>query len=292
MSVMSIGPLSQSDLPAIWVDGEWRVLSCIPSDDNHDFPNWSDKLNATNFPLQEIDLSWFHNRIMNQGSTSACVGHGAAAGMEIVWKQQGRQAKNFAPFFIYGLINHGMDKGSMISDSLMALKQYGVCPLEDLPPGIMFQKDFPPKAVESANRFKISQAYKCNSFDEICQAINLGFTVPLGLYVGSNFGQLDSEGVAPLPMGGGGGHCVLGCGLKQSQQYGWVIKIQNSWGANWGQGGFAYLQRKHIGNMMPPDAFAIQAAFEDPNNPDNNPVVVQAAPKECSEIVSKDQAVS
>jgi hypothetical protein len=291
MSVMSIGPLSQSDLPAIWVDGEWRVLSCIPSDDNHDFPNWSDKLDAFNFPLAEIDLSWFRNRIMNQGSTSSCVGHGAAAGMEIVWKQQGRKPLQFDPYFVYGLINGGRDQGAMISDSLKALQQFGVCLESDLPQGIMFKKDFPQQAFESAKRFKLSQAYKCNSFEEICQAINVGFTVSLGLYVGSNFGQLDSEGVSPLPMGGGGGHCVLGCGLKQSQRYGWVIKIQNSWGTNWGNGGFSYLRKEHF-TRMHPDAFAIQASFDDPNNPDNPPVVVQAAPKECHEIVSKDQAVS
>jgi hypothetical protein len=266
---MDIGPLSVSNLPAVYFDGIYRVLGCLPSDNNHDFPNFGTVLRgAASFQLKEIDLSWWANRIMDQGQTSGCVGHGCAAGMEIVWRQLGNPPQTFAPFFIYGLVNHGQDQGASISEALVALKQSGAAPLADVPPGQMFQQQFSQQAFNNAKRFRIAQAYKCGSFEEICQAINVGFTVPLGIYVGSNFPQLDSEGVAPLPAGGGGGHCLLGCGLKQSQRYGWVIKVQNSWGQRFGLNGFCYLQKDHFSRMQP-DAFAIQATFDDPQDTDN-----------------------
>ena len=257
-----------NDFPSVFFDGMWRVLAYIPSDNNHDFPKFKSMPQAqSNFELREIDLSWQGNRIMDQGSTSSCVGHGSVAGMEIAWKQVGNQPRNFSPFFTYALINGGSDNGAMISDALKVLKKYGACPLEDMPKGVMYERSIPKSAYDAAARFRISQAYQCEDFDDICQAINLGFSVPLGIYVGSNFSDIDSEGVSPLPRGGGGGHCILGCGLKKSSRYGWLIKIQNSWGRNFGDAGYSYIRKEHF-RGMDPDAFAIQTIFDDPK--DNN----------------------
>src|SRR3989344_3249046 len=167
---MNIGPLSISNLPAVKFDGVWRVLGCIRSDDKHDFVNFGDAIkSAATFELREIDLSPFNNRILDQGSTSACVGHGCASGMEIGWCQAGRPVQYFNPFYIYGWINGGRDGGAMISDALMELKTRGVCKAESLPPGVMFSNQFPADAIEEAKRFRIAQAYKCRTFDEICQ---------------------------------------------------------------------------------------------------------------------------
>ena len=255
-----------SNFPAVFFDGMWRVLAYVPSDNNHAFPKFSSMPQAqSNFELRETDLSWQSNRIMDQGSTSSCVGHGAVAGMEISWKQGGNEAKKFSPFFTYALINGGSDNGAMVSDALKALQKYGACPIEVMPKGIMYERQLPKVTYEDAKRFRISQAYQCDSYDEVCQAINLGFPVPLGIYVGDNFSDVDSEGISPLPRGGGGGHCILGCGLKKSNKYGMVIKIQNSWGSNFGVNGYSYIRKEHFKGMSP-DAFAMQATFDDPKD--------------------------
>lgn len=273
----AIGKQSVSLLPSIKFDGEYRVLGCIPSDDNHDFPMFGSQVfGQAQHELREIDLApVYNNRILNQGSTSACAGFACASGMETVWKQLGNKAQDFTPFFTYGLINNGRDAGAMISHGLMALKRYGACPTGVLPNGVMFQNQFSQEAFKQAMRFRLSLAFKCGNFDEICQAINLGFCCPLGIMVGDNFSNVDNDGVAPLRTSGGGGHAILGLGLKKNPRYGWTIKIQNSWGTRFGINGFAYLRREHF-NLMSPDAFAIQAAFDDPqdtNTEDDVPVV-------------------
>ena len=116
-----------SNFPAVFFDGMWRVLAYVPSDNNHTFPKLSSIPQAqSSFELRETDLSWQGNRIMDQGSTSSCVGHGSVAGMEISWKQGGNEARKFSPFFTYALINGGSDNGAMVSDALKALQKYGM----------------------------------------------------------------------------------------------------------------------------------------------------------------------
>lgn len=272
-----LGPLSVSNLPSILFDGEYRVLGCIPSDDNHDFEDFGSQVfGQAQFDLREIDLApVYKNHIRNQGSTSSCVGQGCASGMELAWKQAGNPPQKFTPYFTYGLINNGRDAGAMISSGLMSLKQHGACQEGILPSGVMYQNQFTQEAFDNAKRFRLALAFKCRNYDEICQAINLGFCCPLGIMVGSNFSQVDSNGVAPLRTSGGGGHCMLGVGLKKHAQYGWLIKVQNSWGTNFGIEGYCYLRREHF-SLMAPDAFAIQAVFDDPQDTktdDDVPVV-------------------
>lgn len=265
--------LSISSLPAVKFDGFYRVLGCIPETEESldSFPLFGSQFAA---PLdqsqwREIDLSWYSPDILDQKATSSCVGHGCCSGMEMCWLQSGRPYQRFNPYFIYGLINGGKDAGAMISDGLKALMQYGVCMREALQAGVMFKNQFPQSAFNNAGRFKLVQAYRCATFEDICSALTLGFVCPLGIMVGQNFSNVDSEGIAPLPNGGGGGHCVLGVSLKKHSRYGWLIKIQNSWGRNFAKSGYCYIHKGHFQSMRP-DAFAMQSIADDPQ--DSTPV--------------------
>lgn len=269
-----IGKLSISHLPSVNFDGTYYVLACLPETEESvkDFPKFGARLAAALDPSQwmEIDLQWYKNPMWDQRMTSSCVGQGITAGMQICYMQSGRSLIEFNPYFAYGLINGGRDAGAMISDGLKALMRYGTCLKNDLEPGIMFQHQFPQKAFENAKRFRLVQAFKCNNFEDICSAITLGFVCPLGIYVDQNFSRLDNEGVAGTPSGGqGGGHCILGMGLKKSSRYGWCIKIQNSWDTRYGINGYAYIHKGHF-QKMNPDAFAIQSIIDDPQ--DNTPI--------------------
>lgn len=271
----AIGKYSISNLPSVNFDGNYYVLACLPETEEsvEAFPPFYTLRAASNLDpsqWQEIDLQWHKNPTWDQSMTSSCVGQGVTAGMQICYMQSGRPLVEFNPYFVYGLINGGRDAGAMISNGLKALIQSGTCPKADLPAGVMFKDQFPQKAFENAKRFKLAQAYKCANFEEICSAITLGFVCPLGIYVDQNFSRFDSEGIAGTPSGmNGGGHCILGMGLKKSSRYGWLIKIQNSWGARFGVSGHAYIHKDHF-QKMNPDAFAIQAVIDDPQ--DNTPV--------------------
>lgn len=260
---MPISFHSISDLPSVEFDGIYRVLGCLPSFDNQ-FPmfGWSNTV-LDESQWQEMDFGHYNPPVKNQGQYSSCVGFSSSTCMEVAWMQSGRPFAGFSPWFIYGTINGGRDAGARISDALLSLKSKGVCPDGGVEPGTIQQNKFPSVAYDDARRFRIFEAYQCGSFEEVCSAITLGFPVALGVKVGTNFAGLDEEGVAPLPKGFGGGHAIAGIGLKRSSKYGWVVKIQNSWGRNFGLGGCCYLRKEHF-SAMHPDAFAIQAIFDDP----------------------------
>jgi len=268
----AIGKHSISNLPAIKHNGNYYVLGCLEEteDSVKDFPLFGSNFAAQLDPSQwqEIDLQWYKNPIWDQGGTSSCTGQSCNSGMQMCYMQSGRPLVPFNPYFTYGMVNDGQDAGAMISDCLRSLMNDGACPYNDLHRGMMFKNQFPQKAFIDAKRFRLQQAYKCSSFEAICSAISLGFVCPLGIYVGQNFSQLDSEGVAATPSRmDGGGHAILGMGLKKSNRYGWLIKIQNSWG-DFGMNGFAYIHKGHF-QKMNPDAFAIQTIMDDPQ--DNTP---------------------
>lgn len=278
----NIGSFAISSLPAVKFDGVYRVLAALesPPEALAAFPRFSQRLGAAPLPDSqwgEIDLSWYANPIWDQGMTSSCVGQAVTAGTQLVNLQMGRPKVEFDPYFTYAWINGGRDAGSFISDALKSLQTNGACLKGDLPSGAMFQNQLTQQAVENGKRFRLSLAYHCKSFEEICSAITLGFVSPLGIYVDDNFSRLDSEGVSGTPMGGqGGGHAILGLGLKKSSRYGWLIKIQNSWGPRFGNKGYSYIHKGHF-QRMHPDAFAIQMMIEDPkdNSPEDEvPVVV------------------
>lgn len=274
-----IGPLSVSDLPALKINGEWRVLGCLKETEEtkNRFPSFGEAIRG-NAPLdpsqwQELDLSFHNLPIKNQSASSSCVGHSAASGMEMCYVQSGRSYKQFSPWFTYALINNGRDAGAYISDALVALQKYGAAEQQVVgPTRLSYKNNLTQAQYDNASKYQLVNAYRCGSYEEICSAISLGFPCVLGIPVGYNFDSIDSEGVTPVPNWVRGGHAVLGVGLKKSSRYGWIIKFQNSWG-NWALNGYAYLQKGSFdGN---PDAFALQMIEVDPNanDPTEIPVV-------------------
>lgn len=273
--------MNTGNLPTVHFDGVDRVLAAIPSPQMAlaAFPKFCNMGVAPLDPSQwqEIDMSWYDNPIWDQGMSSSCVGQATTAGMETVNKQMGRPALEFNPYFVYAFINGGRDAGSMISDALKSLQANGTCLKGDMPNQVAFQNQLPAQAIQNAQRYRLAMAYHCESFEDICSALTLGFVCPLGIYVDNNFVNLDNEGIAGLPAGGqGGGHAILGCGLKKSASHGWLIKIQNSWGPRYGMKGYSYIHKGHF-QKMHPDAFAIQMLIDDPkdNTPEDEvPVVI------------------
>lgn len=251
-----------SDLPAIKFDGVYRVLACRFStpESLEGFPLFRSLMGALpQSRWKEIDLSHFKNPIWDQGTTSACVGMATTAGMQVGRMQSGRSFLEFNPYFVYGLINGGRDNGAMISDGLRALREFGTCVKNALPRGMMYKRQFPQTAFANAKQNRLGQVLRCGNFNEICSAITLGFVCPLGIMVDGNFPRINSEGVSPVASGrGGGGHAILGVGLKKSRRYGWLIKIQNSWGRSFGIKGYSYIHKGHF-RFFGPDAFAVQS---------------------------------
>lgn len=265
-----IGKLSISKLPSVYFDGCYRVLGCLPSDKTMFAKFFQVQSILPSSQWQEIDLQFYNIPVLDQNASSSCVGHAGAVITEYVRAQAGLPFTQLSPWFLYSQIDGGRDAGASISTALQSLQTVGISPDTDVPHGTILKQQITQQAYVDAKNYMAVNAYHCETFEEICTSITLGWPVSIGLYVGNNFSQVDSEGVAPLPNGGGGGHNVVGMGLKKSSRYGWLVKIQNSWGVRFAKQGFAYLQKASL-QYMNPDAFTLQSVL---SNSDNPPVVI------------------
>lgn len=255
--------MSEERLPFLEFDGQNRVFGCLPP--KPDFGGFKASTAISDLIPRN---KWFETpdddfgiRVLDQGSHGSCVGHGSTSAFEMQWLRQGGDPVDFAACFVYGLINHNRDAGAIVSDAIEELEKTGVCTEKFVPPGTIYQRQFPKGAWTEAAKYKVKNSYHVNSFDAICSDILRGRTISHGIMVGANYADLDSNGIAPLPRGGGGGHCQYSYCLKNINGQ-WVIKTGNSWGKRFGMNGFCYLTEKHFDRPGQVDAFSIE--FVDP----------------------------
>lgn len=274
---MSIRYHEDSGHPMIHEGGAWRVLAALPGRMAYaGIQSWdASKPLVPREQWPEFSFKAFTSPVLDQGETSSCVGHASAAAFRRAWCISGQEDHAFNPFWIYGLINGGRDQGAIVGDAVDAMTKYGVAydgPVADgdLPHQLYFPQQLQamPATLAKAKRFRVVECWHLRGpriFDQIGSALALGYVCVSGILVGQNFGQLDAEGVAPLPDTVLGGHALHHLGLKQTRAGAWVIETQNSWSQEWGLSGYCYLQQGAWSGGMS-DAFAILADSVDPQD--------------------------
>ena len=211
-------------------------------------------------------------RILDQGSQGSCTGHMLATMFEHSWLRAGGQPVDFSACFGYGLCNGGSDRGAVVSDLCEVIQTVGICTEKEVPPGMIFRNQFPRNAWTVAAKFKAFKIYRITNFDELCTALMMRWVVGSGVQVGANYADLDSNGVAPLPRGGGGGHARSSHALRHVSGE-WMSLTQNSWGIRYGMNGRCYERERMYGRPGTLDAFAIKCV--NPEAMDNLPPLVK-----------------
>lgn len=223
----------------------------------------------------ECSLKSWNAPVWNQGAFGSCVGQGSATAFTYSWRLSGQPYHEFSPTSIYARINGGRDVGAVVSDGLECLKNYGVALMSQFGQDKIYEAQITPQIARTARRFRVVEAYKISTWDQMGTALLKGMPCVSGIGIGRNFNDLDSDGIAPLPDFLIGGHCMAHIGLVQVAGK-WYIQTQNSWSAGWGKGGFCLLQRGAWDGRygFPFDAFAISSPFDDPDDSSNDPPFV------------------
>lgn len=261
--------------PSIVVDGTTRHLACLPP--REDFGGLPRFAAANNLiprnQWREVDLSPLGVPILDQGQRGSCVGHGSTSAFWFSYLMAGGTVPDggFSPTSLYAQINGGRDAGAIVSDAMEALMTTGVGLMADVPESVIYDRQVPPSAKAKYARFRVADAFHCDTFDAIGSALQLGFPVSFGITLPGNFNDLDAEGVAGRGWGVLGGHCMCAYGTTRLKGGAWAIRVRNSWGTRWGRGGNCLLVEGHFGRDT--DAFAIRADISDPQEPNKPPVV-------------------
>lgn len=199
-----------------------------------------------------VDLTSWAVPVGNQGQIGSCVSW--TVGYAISgWfaRRQGQAGTPYAPLFLYNQITNGQggaSTGTTFYQNLQLEQTGGIVPLSQFPSG-----HYNPAVIPSNTQKAAALDYRITSWNTlyynlsmsaasgqtlIKQALANEKPVALGIKVYQNFYSVSSANPYYSAPSGSflGRHAVA---VLAYDSYG--VKIQNSWGTGWGQGGYAWL---------------------------------------------------
>lgn len=246
-------------------------------------------LAATPFSGQElpkkVDLSANMPPPGNQGNQNSCVGWATAYALKS-YQEKIEERRNFAPngrldakavfspAFIYNQINNGRDGGSTFSDALNLLSNQGAVSLAEMPYSDRdYLKAPPSKVMNSAKRYRIDYWRQVNIRDlkEVKAQLNAGYPVLIGALIDEGFIKAKTGYVWKKQVGQSlGGHAMVLVGYDDAKQ---AFKLINSWGTDWGEKGYGWVDYKFFPKVVR-EGYVAKDAINSPGpniNPNNDP---------------------
>jgi hypothetical protein len=260
---VSIGTLDH--LPQIEINGIPRVLGWVPPTDAQ--PTLMSALpQLPQDAWQEFEFSGVPTVVKDQGSYGACNGHAAASTLELCrWIGIGTaSAIELSAWFVYAKLCGGWDRGSNIGDALVLMQGTGTCLDTYVPHGTINPNRLSTQAKADAQNHKIALGGKLESWDDICNAVQLRRPCNISVTAGRNWSDVDANGVPPVNPGLGNHAVAVGWGMRRTANGDWQIKMQNSWSTKWGVGGYCWLTRAHWETQNGREAYFVEASTVQP----------------------------
>lgn len=222
---------------------------------------------------QSVDLEPEMIPVRDQGQEGSCTsfGHGSNADWRQLQARKGEPGskKNMifhpeefdsaACNFFYGqerLIDgdFSQDGGSYVKTGAQVATQVGFVSERVFPYGETSLYEMPTtqhKVWAAQHRLSTALPINLSDVNAIMAALSSRDPVVFGWVVYSSIQMVGRDGIIPMPSGWNdrpeGGHCTTVFGYKtiNGQLY---FKIRNSWGAEWGANGYAYMPAAYIAN--------------------------------------------
>lgn len=198
----------------------------------------------------------------DQGDLGSCTGNGIARVLQ--FDRIKESLENWTPsrLFIYyferkeeGTIDQ--DAGAQIRDGITAVAKFGAPPESLWPYNVNAFKDMP--TLDAQNEAKKHPAVLYGRVDNsklaIQQCLSSGFPIVFGftVYEGFESDAVAKTGKLNMPKANEkvlGGHCVVAVGYDKSG-----VWCCNSWGTDWGDGGYFHMPWAYITNDNLADDF-------------------------------------
>lgn len=224
----------------------------------------------------------------DQGNLGSCTANAAAFLYDFDEIKQKNQL-DLVPSRLYIYYNTRMmegttstDSGASIRDAIKSMNTYGICREQSWPYIISKFANKPPTAcyTEGKQCKTVAYARVNQSVNDLKTALASGFPVEIGFTVYESFENIGSNGIMPYPKpteSNLGGHAVSLVGYDDTKinaegGKGMFI-VRNSWGPNWGDGGYFYMPYSIITNGMASDFWVVSKITNPP------PSSVVPAPK-------------
>jgi C1A family cysteine protease len=227
-----------------------------------DLPDQRDYLFASVYSVlqnlpQVVDLRTHCPPVYDQGSLGSCTGNAIAAALEYDQIKQNMTPYIPSRLFIYyneRAVEHSIasDAGAMIRDGIKSVSKQGVCPEALWPYDITKFADKPTdECYGEALKFRaISYKRVSRSLVQLkaCLAEGNPFIFGISAYESFESDEVARTGIVPLPASHEnllGGHAILCVGFSDVTQR---FLFRNSWGTEWGDGGYGTLPYTYLLN--------------------------------------------
>jgi C1A family cysteine protease len=242
------------------------------------------------------DLSASFSPVENQGALGSCTANAGVALLEYFERRSSGRYIDASRLFLYKvtrkLLGWTGDSGAQIRTTMGAMVLFGVPPekyweyTDRKDPGSAGERSFdeePP-----AFLYAYAQQYRMLSYvrldppgttpdkilSQIKTMISGGYPSMFGFTVYSSIAQASTNGgKIPLPTSGEnvlGGHAIVVCGYDDNMKIentnvGGVeckgaLMIRNSWGKDWGQGGYGWLPYDYVKKSLAQDWWTLMKA--------------------------------
>ncbi|WP_045469062.1 C1 family peptidase [Winogradskyella sp. PG-2] len=201
----------------------------------------------------EMDLSEYLPPIGNQGRQGSCVSWSTTYYLKSLQKRQSTEppydeATIMSPAYTYNQITEGICESTGITSALSVLKSKGTVTLEEFPyfdDSCSIQPTEVQDILAEENKILDFKALsRENMVNEIKTLINDGKPILISVFLDSEFAKTDDLGLTAYRDHivdfsiEGGCHAMLIVGYDNENN---AFKVVNSWGENWGDDGFVWI---------------------------------------------------
>ncbi|WP_295667594.1 C1 family peptidase [uncultured Mucilaginibacter sp.] len=216
----------------------------------------------------KVDLRPHCPPVYNQGQYNSCTGNAIGGAFEYEMIKQG--ITDFTPARLFIYYNERVAEGDITADSgaqirtgMKIVNTLGVCN-ETLWPyngNDLITKPTDDCYQDVLNNVVTQYLSLSNDLAQLKTCLYNGSPFVMGIILHSSFdnGMVAQTGYASVPAPGElvvGGHAVLAVGYNDKEQY---FIVRNSWGTDWGDGGYFYLPYDYVANSsLAKDFWSIQ----------------------------------
>lgn len=214
---------------------------------------------------ESYDLSNLLPPVGNQGQQGSCTSWAVSYYMKSLQENlktelQDTSSVIMSPSFTYNQITQGNCEGTGISETLDFIKEKGVCSIQEFPYSdgscSIQPADSVMKLAENAKISDYKNLSGNNMVLEMKTLITEQTPIIIGAYLSAEFGKLDEFDVIAyrdhkVDYSSNRCHAMLVVGYSDTYN---AFKVVNSWGSDWGNDGFIWIDYKAFENVLDENA--------------------------------------